>query len=55
MHTPLPQNTVPGAKDLPRTVLSDHIEERLFQRLKEERQNRANKCGKKFDEVGNKS
>ncbi|KAG2608387.1 hypothetical protein PVAP13_4NG316600 [Panicum virgatum] len=51
MRTPLPQNTIPGAKDLQRTVLSDHIEERLFQRLKEERQNRANKYGKKFDEV----
>ena len=55
MRTPLPQNTIPGAKDLQRTVLSDHIEERLFQHLKEERQNRANKYGKNFNEVGNKS
>ncbi|RCV23088.1 hypothetical protein SETIT_4G271400v2 [Setaria italica] len=51
LRMPLPLNTVPGAKDLPRTVLSDHIEERLLQRLKEERQNRANKYGKNFSEV----
>ncbi|CAL4966502.1 unnamed protein product [Urochloa decumbens] len=51
LRMPLPQNTVHGAKDLQRTVLSDHIEERLFHRLKEERQNRANKYGKNFNEV----
>ncbi|KAG0516051.1 hypothetical protein BDA96_10G329800 [Sorghum bicolor] len=50
-RAPLLHNTVPGAKDLPRTVLSDHIEEHLCQRLKEERQNRANKYGKSFNEV----
>uniref|UniRef100_A0A0A9TUP9 histone acetyltransferase n=1 Tax=Arundo donax TaxID=35708 RepID=A0A0A9TUP9_ARUDO len=51
LRTPLPQSNVLGAEDLPRTVLSNHIEERLFQRLKEERQNRANKNGKSFNEV----
>ncbi|KAF8689726.1 hypothetical protein HU200_041676 [Digitaria exilis] len=51
LRTPLPQSTVPGAKDLPRTVLSDHIEEHLFQRLKDERQDRANKYGKTVNEV----
>ncbi|KAL6603524.1 hypothetical protein ACP70R_043885 [Stipagrostis hirtigluma subsp. patula] len=51
LRMPLPESTVPGAKDLPRTVLSDHIEERLFRRLKEERHNRAKQIGKTFNEV----
>ncbi|XP_062218154.1 probable histone acetyltransferase HAC-like 1 isoform X2 [Phragmites australis] len=51
LRVPLPQSTVLGAKDLPRTVLSDHIEDRLFKRLKLERQDRAAAAGKSFDEV----
>ncbi|AQK61014.1 Histone acetyltransferase HAC1 [Zea mays] len=51
LRKPLPQSAVLGAKDLPRTVLSDHIEDRLFKRLKQEKQDRAAAAGKSIDEI----
>ncbi|KAL4583212.1 hypothetical protein LXL04_007779 [Taraxacum kok-saghyz] len=48
---PLPQSAVLGAKDLPRTILSDHIESRLFGKLKQERLERARFYGKTYDQV----
>ncbi|XP_076915941.1 histone acetyltransferase HAC1-like isoform X1 [Bidens hawaiensis] len=50
-RVPLPQSALLGAKDLPRTILSDHIENRLFKRLKQERLDRARFQGKSYDEV----
>ncbi|KAG7591918.1 Zinc finger ZZ-type [Arabidopsis thaliana x Arabidopsis arenosa] len=48
---PLLQSAVLGAKDLPRTILSDHIEQRLFKRLKQERTERARVQGTSYDEI----
>ncbi|XP_059293797.1 probable histone acetyltransferase HAC-like 1 [Lycium ferocissimum] len=48
-HVPLP--VAIGAQDLPRTMLSDHIEQRLFRRLKLERNERAKLKGQDADEV----
>nr|KAJ0220169.1 hypothetical protein LSAT_V11C200062820 [Lactuca sativa] len=50
---PLPQSVVLGAKDLPKTetILNDHIESRLFGKLKQERLERARFNGKTYDKV----
>ncbi|KAJ7971188.1 Histone acetyltransferase HAC1 [Quillaja saponaria] len=50
-RVPLPKSAVFSAKELPRTMLSDHIENRLFSRLKQEREDRAKVKGKNVDEV----
>ncbi|PKA49281.1 Histone acetyltransferase HAC1 [Apostasia shenzhenica] len=48
---PLLQRMVIGARELPRTKLSDHIEQWLFRHLAEERHERAKALHKNIDEV----
>lgn len=50
-RVPLQQSAVLGAKDLPRSHLSDHLEQRLIIKLKQERHERARAQGKSYDEV----
>ncbi|KAK9091163.1 hypothetical protein Sjap_024340 [Stephania japonica] len=50
-RVPLPPSAVPGAKELPRTSLSDHIERKLFASLEQERQERADVLGKNLTDV----
>ncbi|CAA7396042.1 unnamed protein product [Spirodela intermedia] len=48
---PLPDGVILGAEDLPRSKLSDHIEQRLLSSLAQERQERARSLQKNLDEV----
>lgn len=51
-NTPLSKiDDVFSAKDLPKTMLSNHIEQRLFRNLKQEKEERAKATGKSYDEV----
>ena len=50
-RVPLPQATASEAKDLPRTNLSDHIEERLSKRLNQEREEMSKISGMEPSEV----
>ncbi|XP_057491538.1 histone acetyltransferase HAC12-like [Actinidia eriantha] len=50
-QVPLPKSFAFPAKDLPTSMLSDYIEQRLFRRLKEDREARAKALQKKLDEV----
>ncbi|ONK79213.1 uncharacterized protein A4U43_C01F4070 [Asparagus officinalis] len=50
-HTKLGHNEILEAKNLPRTKLSDHIEQWLSRKLEEDRQKRAAKLGKNINEV----
>jgi E1A/CREB-binding protein len=50
-RVPRPASSVLGAKDLPRTILSDFVEERLALKLELERVDRAKVMGKRLEEV----
>ncbi|KAJ6368326.1 hypothetical protein OIU78_000837 [Salix suchowensis] len=50
-YMPSTRAAIFGAKDLPRTILSDFIEERLFRHLSQEREERAKFMGMNIDEV----
>ncbi|KAI5057544.1 hypothetical protein GOP47_0027559 [Adiantum capillus-veneris] len=50
-RVPRAANSVLGAKDLPRTMLSDFVEERLAQKLDDERADRAKASGRRLNEV----
>ncbi|KAL2895924.1 Histone acetyltransferase HAC1 [Bienertia sinuspersici] len=50
-HIPLPRSTSLDAINLPQTLLSNHLERRLYRRLKQEREHRAKAAGKKPEEV----
>ncbi|CDY51908.1 BnaC03g73710D [Brassica napus] len=48
---PVSQSVILGAKSLPASNLSNHLEQRLFKKLKQERHERARVQGKSYDEV----
>ncbi|KAB2015704.1 hypothetical protein ES319_D08G044300v1 [Gossypium barbadense] len=50
-HKPPLVKTVFGAKDLPPTMLSDHLEQRLFRCLQKNREEKAKDTGMSIDEV----
>ncbi|XP_020529432.1 probable histone acetyltransferase HAC-like 1 [Amborella trichopoda] len=50
-RNPLPQSDLHSAKDLPTTILSDHLEQRLLRQLNWEREERAKVLGRNFYEV----
>ncbi|CAH8362534.1 unnamed protein product [Eruca vesicaria subsp. sativa] len=48
---PVSPSVILGAQSLPASTLSNHLEQRLFKKLKQERQERARLQGKSYDEV----
>ncbi|KAL8171548.1 hypothetical protein V2J09_023352 [Rumex salicifolius] len=47
---PLPWTSCFGASNLPRTILSDHLEQRLFERLEKDREDRVKAAGEDLDD-----